>query len=186
LVGITPGMTQVRAAWVAVKGAIASNRSYAEGLAAARQTASFDGMRKTIAGHLDALGVAEALDIPSTSAIFSNGMAQACSSLRYPVFRAGKNYPGYGPGLLDAPMFRTCIETMLAAELRASPRALIIPFGRSVDEAIGHLIRRGGLDEDRVLRGFPHPSPANGHRARIFAENQSAMRKVVERWFGAR
>ena len=42
----------------------------------------------------------------------------------------------------------------------------------------------GRLAPGRCLSGFPHPSGANGHRVRKFAEGRVELRRVVERALG--
>jgi hypothetical protein len=72
--------------------------------------------------------------------------------------------------MLDHPVLKRAVETTLRDELAAVPEALIVPLGVAVEEALHHLTALGRLDAGRCASGLPHPSGANGHRARMFAE----------------
>jgi hypothetical protein len=71
----------------------------------------------------------------------------------------------------------------LAPELARIPNALVIPLGQCVTSVLDELITEGCLDRRRCLLGFPHPSSANGHRRRLYLEQQDRMRQQVDGWF---
>jgi hypothetical protein len=145
-------------------------------------------MRRLIAEMLDAIQVPAILGIPSTSTLFGGPDAHllhATSCVRYPVLYKNtdqRNYTGHSPKLMGHPLFVDYVEATLAPELRLLPNALIVPCGEAVSEAIGHLLRRGDLNEDRCLIGFPHASGANGHRKRQFAERRNALEAKIRAW----
>ena len=65
------------------------------------------------------------------------------------------------------------------AALDLAPDALIVPPGTRVDEAAASL----RLEKRRYLRGFPHPSPANGWRLPIYERNRESLAASVREWF---
>jgi hypothetical protein len=156
-----------------------------EVLRRAKQEASFAGsMRKNLKPMLDALELPAYLGIESTATLFGEDhpLLHTTSAIRYPVFVKGRNYTGHGPKPLKTKLPRCFVENVLLEELRSVPEAVIVPLGKSVSEALGHLADAGQLDRDRCLWGFPHPSGANGHRVREFLERREHLRKQLERW----
>ena len=185
LVGITPGWTQMEIAYRS------ASRDLREGLASeevcrrAKRRASFAGsMRKNLVSMLNDLRLPACLGIESTESLFAehNHLLHTTSAIRYPVFVGDHNYTGHSPKLLKTDPLRDFVEDVLAEELRLAHEALVIPLGKSVSEALDHLVGAGRLDPGRCLRGFPHPSGANGHRAREFQERREHLRSQLNEW----
>jgi hypothetical protein len=51
-----------------------------------------------------------------------------------------------------------------AEEARVLQRAVFLPLGPAVTDAIDWLVSEGRIDGSRVLSGMPHPSGANAER----------------------
>lgn len=137
---------------------------------------------------LDGLGLQGYLGVDSTADLFDLHADRifTTSALRYPVFRAGwKNYSG-GDAVVKEPLFLEMLDTLLAPMLAAMPRAVILPLGASACAGVTYVARDGAVDELRILRGFPHPSGANGHRRSIFDRNKRMMENQLKMWFGNR
>jgi hypothetical protein len=186
LVGITPGPQQVAAAARAAAEAMAAGKSHEEAVWAAKRVGSFaGGMRANLTSKLDQIGVAAALDLRTCALLFGErrDLLHTTSALRWPVMVGGRGYSGHRPGMLDHPVLKRAVETTLCDELAAIPDALIVPLGVAVEEALHHLTALGRLDAERCAFGFPHPSGANGHRARMFAERRDRLKTAVEHWF---
>lgn len=171
IVGITPGRTQAVNALQAASACQARGQSLEMSLAAAKLTASFSGgaIRNNLIAMLDSIGVADYFGVGSTAAMFRPGANDVhfTSALRYPVFVNGKNYNGT-PDMLRTPILREQIETHLAEEVRALPRAIWLPLGPKAEGALSHLVREGLLEGQQVLTGMPHPSGANAERVAVF------------------
>jgi len=60
------------------------------------------------------------------------------------------------------------------------PDAIVIPLGRQATSAVD----LAGVDPQRVLYGFPHPSGANGHRLAQHRANQDQLADAARAWFG--
>ena len=73
------------------------------------------------------------------------------------------------------------LKNLLVPELRQLGSALVVPLGKAADGAIGSVSEAlpNGINR---LRGFPHPSSANGHRVRQFEVSRDYMRTQVDRW----
>lgn len=171
IVGITPGWSQMRIAF----------ESFMKGLAA-----SFSGgMRRNLISMLDQCGLHEALHIDGSDTLFERNrpLLHTTSVLKYPVFFRGKNYTGHQPDLLKTAMLAEYATEVFPEELaRINSHGLIIPLGITAERIIRHLYTANQLTGHTILSGFPHPSGANGHRAKQFEQNKYAMIEKIRRW----
>lgn len=176
VVGITPGLTQALNAVDSAKESLGKNMPIGDVLRRAKLTASFSGgaMRSNLVAMLDAIGVPDLLGVGSAKDLFAaeSKMVHFTSALRYPVFVGGKNYNG-APSMLQTPVLREMVETHLAEEATALPKAIWLPLGPKAEVAVMYLVSRGLLDRNRVLAGLPHPSGANAERVAVFLGRKS-------------
>lgn len=171
LVGLTPGRTQAANALEALRSALAAGCLMPDALARAKSTASFSGaMRSSLVAMLDHVGVPQHFGRRSAAEFFDPGsrLVHFTSALRYPVYLAsGVNYSG-APRPLSHPVLREIVDTWLAEEAEALPRAVWVPLGGHAEACLEHLAARGKLDRNRILSGLPHPSGANAERIAYF------------------
>lgn len=183
IVGITPGMHQMKKSFSTVIEAARIESDNEEILRQVKNNSSFEGtMRKNLVKMLDELGLNEHLELFSSIELFeeSSHLVHTTSVLAYPVFYNGKNYSGSTPNLLKNDMLKKYITDKFATELENLQDALIIPLGVNVSNALQYLSEQGGVAPGNILSGFPHPSGGNGHRHRQFDENKAAIdRKSV-------
>lgn len=191
LAGLTPGWRQAYAAYAAhAAHSRDDGRAARDDGGAAREikqrvTALTGRTRENLIGMLDALRLNEHLGLSSTAALFGDA-ADALhwtSVLRYPVFKGRKSYSGQHPRPVAHPFLRAMLERLCAPELASVPGALIVPLGKAAEEGLEYLTALGLLDRERWLRGFPHPSGANGHRRTEFSRAQAGLEWQVEAWF---
>lgn len=186
LMGLTPGWTQMEQAFRAARMALSCGP---EGDALFQQVqaiASFSGpMRKNLVEMVDGIGLNRHLGIESSLELFGahSKFVHFTSAISAPVFREGQNYRGYGPSLLQVPRLVQWVVENLSRELASVPEAVIVPLGRVADEAVEFLNRRGLIDLSRCLRGFPHPSGANGHRKPEFEAGRERWSVQIAAWF---
>ena len=182
-VGLTPGYSQLELAnRIARERPTLTPEEYA--LAIRREVAFAGSMHRNLIAMLDGLGLQDHLRIPSTADLFGEQSHRifATSALQYPVFRAGwKNYSG-SDAIVREPLFIDMLKTLLGPMLAAMPKALIVPFGGCACAGVLYVAD----DDRRVLRGFPHPSGANGHRRPIFENNAQSMKDQLSEWFMSR
>jgi hypothetical protein len=187
LVGITPGWGETRIAFdVAARGlevGVAPERILRE----VKRQASFAGsMRCNLVQMLDAIGLAARLGLWSCDQLYTpeyEHLLHNTAALRYPVFAGGRNYTGHGPTIMEHNVLQAMAVRILAPELAAVSKALVIPLGVAVERALLFLAREDLLDACRCLFGFPHPSGRNGHRARQFAAHREELSVRVDEWF---
>ncbi|MEN9937727.1 MAG: hypothetical protein RLZZ387_4306 [Chloroflexota bacterium] len=181
LVGIAPGWYQVELAHRTARDALRAGAPHEEASCLARTTGSLSGpIRSNTVAMLDGVGLHRALGVASSWELFGPrlDLLHITAAVRYPVFVRGANWTGYGPDPLRHPLLRRFVTESLADELAHMPEALVIPLGKSVSEAVQHLVSMGSLDAARCLLGMPHPSGANAHRPAQFAaiREQAAAR----------
>jgi hypothetical protein len=182
LVGLTPGWTQMEEAFRAAREGLASGLNGKDLFEYIDRTGSFSGpMRNNLVAMLDGIGLNNQLGISSCIALFDSlhHLVHFTSVVSAPIFRAGANYGGSGPRLLQVPKLRTWVVENLAAELASMPQAIIVPLGRVADEAIQFLQGRVSNLQGRCLAGFPHPSGANGHRHEDFRRGREQWKTQV-------
>src|SRR5260221_2415103 len=186
LMGITPGRYQHWKACLVAREGIAAKLPDVDVLRRVKDAASFSGpMRKHLVTMLDGIGMSDALGLATSASLFDADAKHlfSTSAVSFPVFVRGKNYTGAAPRLLEHHVLRNVAETFFADRVNRVRGALIIPLGKVASDVAAHLAARGILDHRRLLVGFPHPSGANGHRAREYAENRDALASRVKEWF---
>ncbi|MFH8380120.1 hypothetical protein ACH4E7_04155 [Kitasatospora sp. NPDC018058] len=183
LVGVTPGRQQFRLAVQAARAALVEGCSPEEAVRRADETASFAGpMRKNAVTMLDAIGLADALGITTTSTLFDEhaGLCATTSAVCHAMFVDGETKSG--DEIAKTPIFRAFATQVLGAELRGVPDALVIPFGKTAAEAVRLNIESGDVSAERCLVGFPSPAGGNGHRKRLFELEQDRLVAAVKAW----
>jgi hypothetical protein len=123
----------------------------------------------------------------STQSLFDDrdDLLHTTSAIRYPVFVGDRNYTGHEPRPLDTSILKAFVEERLAPELASVEGALIVPLGDAVERCLEFLVRRHGVPRERCLFGFPHPSGANGHRAKHFSERRETLQRTLHEWFAS-
>ncbi|PUB09913.1 hypothetical protein [Paenisporosarcina sp. OV554] len=187
IVGITPGLHQMKKSYSTVLNVMDQQLSDEEVLHEVKKNSSFEGpMRKNLIQMLDELGLNDYLGLSSSSELFETAshMVQTMSVLPYPVFYNGKNYNGSIPNILKTEVLQRHILDYTAGELNKLNDALIIPLGVNVSKVIMYLADHGYLNKESILNGFPHPSGGNGHRHKQFAANKEDMQRKLQDYFG--
>lgn len=187
IVGITPGLHQMKRAYSTVASFKENPASDEDILHEVKKQSSFEGpMRKNLIAMLDELQLHNYLGISSTSELFStaSNLVQTTSVITYPVFYKGKNYNGSTPNIINTELLRKYIFQNFAKEITRLHHPLIIPLGVNVSKVLTFLEDNSYLDSDSILHGFPHTSGGNGHRHKQFADNKEAMKHKLKTYFG--
>jgi len=182
ILGITPGWTQMEIGCRTARTALAEGKNLELAGRLAKQQASFAGsMRSNLVRMLDALGLPALLQIGSSGDLFghASSLLHTSSAIRYPTFVQSANYTGSNPPAAKSPFLLRVARELLVPELEAVPEAAIVPLGRAVEDVLEALAAEGCFRGKRWLTGFPHPSGANGHRARIFEENRESLARQL-------
>lgn len=170
IVGITPSRTQMLNALRALRRQLDAGASEALALRAAKLTGAFSGaMRPNLVALMDAIGLHGWLGIKSCSDLFelSSELVQTASVLRNPVFFKEDNYNGT-PSMVRDKLLQAQLLEGFGQDVKALPRAVYVPLGDKVTEALYFLADRGILNRQQILDGLPHPSGANAERIAYF------------------
>ena len=185
IVGITPGWSQMEKSFKTVIEETTKNDDFSSALKKVKAECSFAGsMRNNLIKMLDELDLDKQLNIQSTSELFEigNNHLHSTSVIKYPVFNNGKNYTGSSPSPLKSEILWKQIEKSFIPEINEFKGKLIIPLGKSVNEVLSKIQSEKNLNDNFILNGFPHPSGANGHRAKQFESNKEDMKSIIEKW----
>ena len=174
--GITPGWTQMRAAFAHE----ATKKS--GGNSDGSEIAFAGSMRTNLVSMLDEIGLPSGFGITSSSELFSSNFLHASSVLKYPVFKNKQNYSGSGPSPIKHPYLKKMVDTILVDELKQLSNCLIIPLGKSANEVLFYA-REHINNSCCLLDGIPHPSGANGTRVRQFNNNKQKFSSLLSQWF---
>jgi hypothetical protein len=180
--GITPGRNSMMLALRTSASALRDGASHEDAACKGKRTGSFSNMRKNLVTRMDGIGLHTVLGLDSTARLFAEraDLLHTTSTIRYPVFKDGKNYGGYSPDMVRHPLLRRFIDEYLKLEVQSFPRALFVPNGPAVAKAL----LAAGVEESRCLIGFPHCSNGPGAKARIatFERERDQMRRKVANW----
>lgn len=186
IVGITPGWTQTCIAYKTANETLKKGYAPNEVKKLCKKNSRFAGsMRKNLIEMLDELNLNNKLNLESCANLFdvNEELLHTTSIIPYPVFINGKNYTGSNPSILKNKILLEYTKQYFYKEVRCLSNTLIIPLGKSVEEVLLMMIHEGLIKEDQCLFGFPHPSGANGHRKKQFAENKKILLKIIENYF---
>lgn len=186
IVGITPGFEQMSTAIAEARRCLMEEVSIGEIQYRCKVAGRFSGsLRQNLIKMLEDLNLGDYLKISHASQLFDDHdkLLHTISLIPYPVFVKGKNYTGHSPKLLKSPFLMKYVYENFIEELQHLQNVLIIPLGKGVEEVLLHLAKEGLLDENQILKGFPHPSGANAHRFKQFEENKQFMIRQIEHWF---
>lgn len=132
--------------------------------------ASFSGlMRTNLVSLLDEIGIANLLGVSSTASLWDKNshLVHFTSALKYPIFVGGKNYSG-APSMVRTPFLKDQLKEWLVPEMKLLRRAIFVPLGPKVGEALSYAAPFAGVPESHILHGLPHPSGANAERNAYF------------------
>ncbi|WP_196888685.1 uracil-DNA glycosylase family protein [Aureivirga sp. CE67] len=185
IIGITSGQSQMEKAFYSFINSHHEQKSDEQALKDVKSNSSFAGpMRKNLISMLDEIGLNKRLNLISCDGLFgiNRGLLHSTSALKYPIFKNGKNYTGSSPSPVKNKFLWNSINSNLVPELSNFENKLIIPLGKSVGEILEKLASENKLNNNIILKGFPHPSGANGSRFSQFKENKETMTEVINSW----
>ncbi len=188
LVGVTPGWSQMELSYRMARTLIERWRDHGRILSEIKRQIAFAGsMRRNLLRMLDELRLPNHLGVETSEVIFEEkaNLVHTTSALRYPIFYRGKNYTGHTPKILSREIHRMMVEKLLCQELRQVQTALVIPLGDASSKAVEYLVDCGKIEKRRCLFGFPHPSGANAHRVKQFADRKKDLKRNLRSCFKA-
>lgn len=185
IIGITPGFQQMSKSIAVARKAVERSIPLEEVPYICKSEGRFYGaIRKNIIDMLNELELNKVLEIESCSELFGSKdyLLHTTSVIPFAVFVDGKNYTGHRPKLLKNDLLLKYVKNYFYPQVKALKHGLFIPLGKSVEEVLEDLIKSGVLKEEQCLKGFPHPSGANGHRFTQFEQNKEKMKKIIKNY----
>lgn len=185
IAGITPGFSQMQRAYSTAANLLKIGASLEQIALETKKAAGISGsMRKHITEMLDECGLPAVLHIKESSQLFTQerDLLHTTSVIKYPVFYRQKNYTGYRPSISQSDLLSRYAFECFPAEIETLKRhILLIPLGKAAESVCRTLTEQNRLKQTMLLRGFPHPSGANGHRFKQFRENKQSLQEQIQR-----
>ncbi len=186
IVGITPGFEQMSTSISTARKCIEENMKIDNIRYECKRAGRFSGsLRKNIISMLDIIKLNEGLNIKSCGELFEDKdyLLHTTSLIPYSVFVKGKNYTGHTPKLIKSKFLMKYVYENFIRDLNKLDNVLIIPLGKAVEEVLDKLVEEKLIKEENILKGFPHPSGANGHRLIQLEENKENMIQIIKNRF---
>ncbi|MBT2575262.1 hypothetical protein J7E26_15145 [Bacillus sp. ISL-51] len=186
IAGITPGFSQMKRAYSTAANLLKSGASLEQIAFETKKAAGLSGsMRQHITGMLDECGLPAALHLQGSSQLFSHKreLLHTTSVIKHPVFYQQKNYTGHRPSIRQSVLLSHYAFECFPAEIETLKRhILLVPLGKAAESVCHTLKEHSRLKNAMLLRGFPHPSGANGHRFKQFRENKKSLQEQIQRF----
>lgn len=189
IIGITPGFQQMSTAIATARKELEKSDDIELIQYKCKVAGRFSGtLRKNIISMLDEIELNKALKINSTSELFKEEdyLLHTVSLIPYSVFVKKQNYSGHTPKLIKSDFLMKYVYENFIQELRSLDNfkdILLVPLGRAVEEVLVKLEEEGIINENQILKGFPHPSGANVNRLPQLQKNKEDMIKFIENKF---
>lgn len=183
IVGITPGFQQMSTAISEARRMLEITNDINEIQYRCKIAGRFSGsLRKNIISMLDDIKLNEFLGLVSCSELFKDKdyLLHTVSLIPYSVFVKGNNYTGHTPKLIKSEFLMKYVYDNFVEEVGILEDVIIIPLGRAVEAVLEKLVEMQVIDENQILKGFPHPSGANVNRLTQLEENKEAMIKFLK------
>jgi hypothetical protein len=188
IVGITPGFQQMSTAISEARSMLEITNDINEIQYRCKIAGRFSGsLRKNIISMLDDIKLNEFLGLVSCSELFKDKdyLLHTVSLIPYSVFVKGKNYTGHTPKLIKSEFLMKYVYDNFVKEVGILEDVIIIPLGRAVEAVLEKLVEMQVINENQILKGFPHPSGANVNRLTQLEENKEVMIKFLKYKFKA-
>lgn len=178
VVGITPGMNQLKLAYAEAQRLLALGMSDAEVLRGVKSAAAFGGeaMRPNLLRMLRHFGIAEILGIEDERDLWGSraDLLQSTSVVPHAAFRAEKMFSGSFDEILRTRALRCCFEEDFVPTLARIPRdALYVALGPTPLDALDWCVARGLMGEEQVLGALAHPSSSSGSQVSVYLGEKS-------------
>ena len=189
IIGITPGFQQMSTAIATARKELEKSDDIELIQYKCKVAGRFSGtLRKNIISMLDEIELNKALKINSTSELFKEKdyLLHTVSLIPYSVFVKKQNYSGHTPKLIKSDFLMKYVYENFIQELRSLDNfkdILLVPLGRAVEEVLVKLEEEGIINENQILKGFPHPSGANVNRIPQLEQNKDEMIKFIKNKF---
>jgi hypothetical protein len=176
IVGITPGTTQLKAAYDAFQSVVHAGGSDAEGLASAKDAGAFAGaMRTNLVRMLEHFDIHRRLGLSSARDLWDGAshLLHSTSVVPHAAFvDGGLHFNDRFDVVMSSALLRDSFEQDFVRSLpllRAD--AQFIALGPTPRDALLHCAAIGAIRREQILGMFPHPSGSSGSQVRYFVRD---------------
>lgn len=177
IVGITPGTTQLKAAYDAFRFRAMAGRSDDEARAVAKEAGAFAGAMRTrlisMLEHLDIhrrLGIASARDLWGSA----SALLHSTSVVPHAAFDGKKHFNDSFNVVMSSPLLRGSFEKDFVPSLALlRDDAHYIALGPTPRDALLHCADAGVIRREQILGLLPHPAGSSGSQVRYFIKDVS-------------
>lgn len=173
VVGITPGMNQLRLAYEAAKVGLNANWGNEKTLEYIKQQGAFGGsaMRPNLLKMLRHFDFERLLGIGDVTSLWGSNshLLQTTSVVPHAAFKSGKMFAGSFDEVMRSRLLRECFEeSFLPTLAELSPDAMYVGLGPCPLDALKWCADRGLIKRSQLLGAFCHPSSSGGSMTRYF------------------
>lgn len=173
VVGITPGMNQLRLAYEAAKVGLNADWGIEKTLKYIKQQGAFGGsaMRPNLLKMLRHFDFEHLLEIGDVTSLWGSNshLLQTTSVVPHAAFKAGKMFAGSFGEVMRSRLLRECFEESFVPTLaELSPDAMYVGLGPCPLDALKWCADRGLIKRSQLLGAFCHPSGSGGSMTRYF------------------
>jgi hypothetical protein len=177
IVGITPGNTQMAAAYDAFRARAMAGRSDDESRARAKEAGAFAGsMRTNLIRMLEHFDIHRRLGIPSAADLWGSAAAllHSTSVVPHAAFERGQMFNGSFSAIMGSALLRSSFDQDFIPSLEMLPDdAHFIGLGPTPLDALDHCADIGLIGRERILGMLPHPSGSSGSQVPYFLKEVS-------------
>ena len=173
IVGITPGMNQLRIAYDAAQQGLRSNWGDEKILEYIKKQGAFGGkaMRPNLLKMLRHFDFERLLSIGDVTSLWGSNahLLHTTSVVPHAAFKAGKMFAGSFGEVIRSGLLRRCFEENFVPTLPKLPKnAMYVGLGPCPLEALKWSAEQGLIERDQVLGAFCHPSSSGGSMTRYY------------------
>lgn len=173
VVGITPGMNQLRLAYESAKVGLNANWGTEKTLKYIKQQGAFGGsaMRPNLLKMLRHFDFGRLLGIDDVTSLWGSNsqLLHTTSVVPHAAFRAGKMFAGSFDEVMRSRLLRECFEeSFLPTVAELSPDAMYVGLGPCPLDALKWCADHGLIKRSQLLGAFCHPSSSGGSMVPYF------------------
>lgn len=173
IVGITPGMNQLRLAYEAAQQGLNANWGDEKILEYIKKQGAFGGsaMRPNLLKMLRYFDFERLLSIGDVTSLWGSNahLLHTTSVVPHAAFKAGRMFAGSFGEVMRSGLLKKCFEESFIPTLAKLPKdAMYVGLGPCPLEALKWSADQGLINRDQVLGAFCHPSSSGGSMTRYY------------------
>lgn len=179
IVGITPGMNQLRLAYQTAREQMLAGHSDPEALAEIKKHGAFGGvaMKPNLLKLLRHFRFDRLLGIDNVESLWGENahLLHSTSVIPHAAFKSGKMFAGSFAEAMESPLLRECfLDCFVPSAREMNSQALFVGLGPCPAAALEWCVQEGVLSRRQVLGSFCHPASSGGSAVRYYLRQVAA------------